>query len=635
MNNFDEIKALPPGPGLEPQGTMNPSLGLRRDLSPREIPLGASPDMEDLRFEKSAFRKEFGDRALGDPAPSKILSIVEHKFIDSGAQFSRIIRVVRSTAGYLKTQIWNNTTESWEDDAETSVVIGDRYIRAISTQNVLLFAAKGQPVIARTETITPSAETDDFDAGNSLTGLGDSTDVTLTPSDDVIEDKITVNFSVETDIIVGQKLSIRVAFKINGETIGSLVFVGFSIYSQPQTWTVAFELAGDGIENGDVLTMEITEEIPIAGDEQDASVDFIGSGDATVDDITDAKPTVVAAQNDIYTFQYEVQSDNANIKVEYWADTGSGWTKYGETSYGYPGSALKNIDVEIPGAGSGTLFGIKTTKVSGGLDYEVIPISVDWVDPGSSVYTIDVHGYNLPTDADPSHGVEYNTVTSVTIGLAPISEAPEALWIEPFGDRVIALRDGVDSQAFSWTVDGDVEDWSGVDSGQIFLVDARNDPIDDLQAAAPLTSNILAVFRARSIMRAFESGNTDQSVGVIHWIENLGTESPWSVEAVLGGVCFLGHDLMVYMLTEQGPVPVGLGIHQELIERVTGNLQLVDAEYDPVFQEYYLGVPQDDASIINMTYIFSVGDWYRSKGEVTRWRKKSGEVQRYSVVSTL
>jgi hypothetical protein len=165
-------------------------------------------------------------------------------------------------------------------------------------------------------------------------------------------------------------------------------------------------------------------------------------------------------------------------------------------------------------------------------------------------------------------------------------------------------------------------------AGKLFLVDTRSDGIDALQGGAVLNSNFLAVFRQRSIMRAFETGNVQQAIGVVTWIENLGTNCPFSIRNVLGGVMFLGHDSMMYFLNEQGPQSVGLPIHQEIIEDLTGDLSLVDSAWDPTFGEYYLGIPVGPTTEIVKVWVFDVDRFLKTQETV--WRRKPMDVQRFA-----
>ncbi len=88
---------------------------------------------------------------------------------------------------------------------------------------------------------------------------------------------------------------------------------------------------------------------------------------------------------------------------------------------------------------------------------------------------------------------------------------------------------------------------------------------------------------------------------------------------------------MVYFLTEEGPVPVGKPIQQDLIETVTDNLDLVDSAFDSTFGEYLLGVPEAPATNITKVWIFDVDKFLQEQRIV--WRSRDMVVQRFAEAS--
>jgi hypothetical protein len=246
------------------------------------------------------------------------------------------------------------------------------------------------------------------------------------------------------------------------------------------------------------------------------------------------------------------------------------------------------------------------------------------------VTDIVVHGNNKADTGDPTAGITYGTSGVAQSTFEPIDPGPGARYLIHFARRLVALQDLGDRQVFSFSADGLLTDFDTIElgAGKLFLVDTRSDGIDALQGGAVLNSNFLAVFRQRSIMRAFETGNVQQAIGVVTWIENLGTNYPFSIRNVLGGVMFLGHDQMVYFLNEQGPRAVGLPIHQEIIENLTGDLTLVDSAWDPTFGEYYLGYPVGPATEITRVWVFDVDRFLQTQEIV--WRRKPMDVQRFA-----
>jgi len=206
-----------------------------------------------------------------------------------------------------------------------------------------------------------------------------------------------------------------------------------------------------------------------------------------------------------------------------------------------------------------------------------------------------------------------------------ITGAPQARFIFPFGDRIVALQDGHDKQVMSWCVSGDVTDWSGIGSGSSALTNPRMDQVDALMCGAPLGSNIAAIIRKRSIMRAFLTGDPTMAIGATHWIEGVGTESPFSIQVIPGGVIFLGHNLTAYALSEAGPAHIGSVIRDKLRRDVKGNLHLADSVYDPLRGEYWLGLAEEDKSNISTLWIFDVTRFHEYQDLV--WRNRTANLR--------
>lgn len=296
-----------------------------------------------------------------------------------------------------------------------------------------------------------------------------------------------------------------------------------------------------------------------------------------------------------------------------------------------PGEYIRGV-ISAYGYGHGDYprFLFRPPHVEGGVD------TFEWetVGAGGETKSAEIHGHNLEVDGDATPGLEYNTAGSAVSVLELVSvDAPGARFLAEFADRAVALRDGGDTQSFAWPVSGDLRDWIGAGSGQLFLVSSSSDPIDNLQAFASIGSNVGALFRSRSIMRAFPTGNISQALGVVKWINGVGTESMFSVKNVEGGVMFLGHSLMVYFLNESGLRAVGHPIHQELIRTVTSNLDIVDAVWDPIFNEYLLGVPEGNSNVINKVWVFDVRRFLDNQELI--WRPRSQEIQRFAITSQI
>lgn len=654
MNRYRGLR-IPPETGEQPISLHHAELdlGLRGDLKARQLPEGASPELWDVRFERGGFRKDFGEKFLGQAAINTILCLIEHKFIlglpdeeleEVFQQFHRLIRFLRDVDGVARTEIWDSTNHQWLLDARADdplTVIEERYVRGVSVQNVLLFAVAGAPILIREEGALLNAAGDDFPSSVSLTSVGNSSIVTFSSTEVIHRNIFRVNYNIALELLTEGELTVTLEVLVDGTVVGTKTYT----ISSPTSFTGFTEEHIEfiwGMLPGTDVTLRI-ESIESTGSGED-SVNMTTEHDESFDDVAATvvaeNPLPTVAADDQYTFNWtaasQLSSDRVvTWRVHVWDSTTELWTTpVADFTTLVPALGVTSLEhtVEIPGLSVGDIFAFS----------EVEDEAVTWTAPivswlvGEADFSVDVKPYNKDVDGDPRHGLTYNEVTGTEVTLTP-TDGPEALWIEPFADRVVALVDGPNTQRLWWTASGNVKQWDPtiVGAGQIDLFDTRNDPIDDLQCAAPLSSDSLAIFRARSIMRAFRTGQSVQAIGVNHWLENIGTESPFSRQVTPIGIVFLGHDRMVYILTESGIRPVGLPIHQLLIERLTDHLERVDAIFDPVFQHYYLGIPVFGSEKICEIYILDVARLMNEDKIVWRRRSCGDGLERFGLASEL
>jgi len=289
----------------------------------------------------------------------------------------------------------------------------------------------------------------------------------------------------------------------------------------------------------------------------------------------------------------------------------------------------RRVALAVDGMGAGEDFGIGIISSSGPGGGPILTGKrVEWEE---ATVTVDVHGFNKATDSDPTAGLTYPQEGSVTETFAPIADAPGASILASFGDRAIALQDGADPQVFCASADGDITEWAAGDSVSTTLLDTRIHPIDDLMSFVPLGANVAALIRKRSIMRSYETGNVALAVGTVHWLDGIGTDTKFSAEQVEGGAMFLGHDYMVYYITEGGIKSVGAAIQKELIRTLIGNPDGVDSAYYSVFQDFILGIPEYGASHITTLWVFDLGRFLVTEEKV--WRRRSVDCHRIEAVS--
>lgn len=628
----NKYKGLEPvNPGSPPVGEAQMGLdgGYRGDVSPFQIPPNSSPDLSEVRFERSALRKDFGWTPIGAPAANRVLGIVEHKFLDSGATYHRIARFTR-IGGKCRLEVWDGT--NWVVLNTTTTDIADVYLSAVSALGAVYVADGLDKILEWTEAPVIVAQEDDFPTLNSITGINGEVIAVVSPADTIALD-YRINYDVEITTSPDSDVTIELSFYHEG------ILLGKKTYNALTTDTFPVQLNNEIfdfnrlIANNDDVSIKMTNilggDVLVSNGLTNPMGSNYGEGAKT--------PATQEAHDDRYNYKFTVNiTVGATLTVGIYTWDGVGWTLRNTGAYEGTGSSkAEELPIILDGFNQGgAKFGIKKESITMGfdidMDADVTSVSVEWL---RTTATFDIHGHNKAVDADPTAGVEYTTESAPTSTFAQIADAntPKARYLIPFARRIIALIDDGDEQSLAWPADGVLTDWTSAGSGQIYLVESRNDPIDPLRGGAVLGSNFLAIFRARSIWRAFETGAQAQAIGAVSWIEDLGTASPFSIQHVLTGAIFLGHDLQVYFLSERGPEPIGTPIQEELIASLPSNLHLVDSAYDSVFAEYYLGIPEDGASQITKVWIFDVDKFVKDKELV--WRSRPMNVERFAVAS--
>lgn len=628
-NKFRGLPALPTGEDSSRPVQMGMGGGFRGDISPRLFSRDETNVLDDIRFERGAIRKDFGWQAVGTAAAFPVLGITEHKFIDNQLTFHRLVRVHRDGSNFAALEVWNGTI--WVLTDTSTVTINNVYLSMISAQGAL-YIAEGSQILCWAEELAKIDQVDDFPVSNKLKFRGDTAVATIVPASASVID-YDINYDVTILASAGQDTTLIVEFLHLTTVIGEKTFFASQSSTFPKVFlNERFDLTRL-IGSGDTLTIRLKS---IEGGGTTQKIDPIATAGTTPELEGVKTEPGQPAINDKYTFHiiFDALTIGCTVNVGIYADFGAGFVQ--QTIVAIPsvgGTADVLVDVIIPGLTNiDAEFGLHRESITGGgctlpgdASFAAGLQEAIWFKTNASV---EVHGHNAAVNLDVPAGVDYQTTGAAVTVFTPINPAPGARYLAHFARRLIALQDFGDVQSFAFTVDGILTDFEGAGSGQLFLVTARSDPIDALQGAAVLNANFLAVFRQRSIMRAFETGSVLQAIGVVDWIENLGTNCPFSIRNVRGGVIFLGHDNMVYFLTEAGATAIGLPIHQELITDLTGDLTLVDSGYDPVFAEYYLGIPVAAATTITRVWVFDV-DKFLDEGK-TIWRRKPMTIQRFA-----
>lgn len=527
-------------PDNEPVEQYSFKQGLRKDLTPREMPLDATPDMKNIRIEQNSIRQDFGFEQVGENTQYEVLGIAEHRYILNQKEFQRIVRIVRDFDEFVILQTWDGT--QWLNSIPTTIRVGSAPMSMVSTQNKFVFTNGGKilvweepdPGMLRIQQNWPHPGLGDIKRDN-------GSRVTITTKLDRKAASDTEQINASYDI----RLRFTPAFD---PKLPPLANGGYTVRV-----VTAMEHSYDGIN------------FHLSGTRKHEH-SFDSGSQSTVEQFVDISPTPthgVSIPKALGVTHVRFRVTQAELITD---NPVRGYVK----SWGY------------------TIFSRSKTDSPAGLDYWAVD------DAGGTVDYL-------------------NEI-----------DAPQATFIAPFGDRLIALRDVGDPQHLAASRDGNIDVWISTDTYSASLLDTVHDPLDPLQALAFISDNQAALLRSRNIMRVEETGNPNLPIAVNPWIEGIGTESPFTVAQARDGIMFLGFNFMMYYWDGSGhPVPVGIPIHTELIGKLTGGLARLTGGYDPVWEEYWLCTPVG-------TWVFRLGAFLDNQQII--WRERSEIIDRVTVV---
>lgn len=639
-NKFRGQEPLPTIEGLGSERPVQMGLdgGFRGDVPARLVPPNSAVDILDIRYERGGIRKDFGWTPIGAPAAFTILGLIEHKFIDALLQFHRLVRIYRNGANKAVIEVWDGA--NWVLTDTSAEDLANVYLSLLSALSCV-YMADGTQVLEWCEVLEKFPQEDDFTAGNALDAEGESVNAIVDPGSAAV-----LEYAINYDVIFfssdGQDTDIILEFLHGAVVIGERAYHAGQFEVFPLEFeNESFEFARQ-ISLNDTLTIRVKEVDGGSVVEENDPMATPGVSGAGEPDLFGSKtPDTVPAVSDRYTYHHSwnltVLFPNVlQFKVEFFYNNGAGWVKAGESNYVFgPGahSFSDEATFEIPNltAPISAAFGIQGRRnpASGtGGNFNGTPF-VTW-DRGAADFR--VHGHNAAVDGDDPAGVTYELTGGAISQFEKIDPGPGGRFVAFFARRLVVLRNYGDSQILSFSRDGILNDFTGIGSGELALVEARGDAVNDLMGAAVLDSNFLAIFRRTTIERCFETGNPDLALGVVGWLEGIGTNTPFSIKNVRGGAIFLGNDLMVYYLTINGYTAIGGPIQQELIETLqVSGLERVDTLYDHVLGEYWLGIPENGAAQITKAWIFSVNKFLDEQRIV--WRARAMNVTRFALAS--
>jgi hypothetical protein len=606
MNKHRRIDLSKIPPGVDPikvEGRFDG--GIILDRSVRDLQPNQSPNLNAVRLEKGGLRVEFGKTAMSTAPASDILALGEHRFVDStNVVFAKIFRLYQNAALKAKIDSWDGVS-AWTNEHDSATIpLADVLVDWKSLFNIAFFA-DGINVFKWDRSNLVDNQGDDFTSANELVLKDDEVSATITPAVGV-GDKYNIHYSVG---ITGPGTgSFKLIATHDGYKIGEKTYNVTENIDPARSETLAHEIieaVRPGIANNDVIKLvieEITRDpvkvVPI-------SAFMTIAGGANPDYVYDKGHNRIPRSESslipglpIYTFSLDLTVPATptlpTLEFYFFDATGATWELVDSPFFFSmsPGHYTWELGVDTNLYPNVTKVGVSISAASLAEGWAWATAPAIYFDDS---YGISIHGFNLATDVDPSAGVTYLSAGATqgnTLDFVYEDEAQgkilRARYLGIIADRLMALQVDGDPQKYALSANGNTKVWTG-DGTDIGILDGESDPVDALMALEKLSSNVSALFRQRSIMRAVPTGKLNPPVAFFDWVEGLGTESPFSIARTPWGIMFLGHDGQVYLLQEGGPLATGWYVTESM---EIDDLSIVEGVYDAAENEYILSVPE-------------------------------------------
>lgn len=572
--------------------------GIVLDRSPQHLQVNQSPDLDKVRVHRGGLRADFGLITTTPAASSRVLALGEHRFINTALTLTeKIFRLLRDGSNFPVIESLNTSTLAWANELTGDFVVAD-ILHSWRSYFAAVFFADGDQVYKWDQSTLVDDAGNDFPSGNEVTDSLDSVDVTVTPAGGQ-SDVYTVHFSVTISGPEGSdSSSISVIILHGGEIVAERLFLVSENEDSSRVISFPHEQLTfiREITDLDVVTLRTSGRAftPVA---RSNSATDVWPGFPT--SVTIPKTPSRAAVDHLYEFSFflDDQADSGDSQfVEFYADFGAGnvLLDVAQFAFGAHTHTIPTAGIEAQG-GEPDSFTLTIQGTPANWSFqefgEVGRNKVEW----EETWDISVKGFNLATDADPAQGITYSVSGAQANEIVQVEDEDGDLVVGRhlgvFANRVLVLQADNDPQKIKWPANGDPTLWLADGAGETILP-SQSDPIDELMAFYPLSSEVGILFRKRSIMRVVPTGQLDPALAFFPWIEKLGTESPFSVAIIPGGLIFLGSDREVYVLTEGGPNPVGPPVMEDF-QLSDSNIGLVEGLYDPIQQEYILYIPEN------------------------------------------
>lgn len=288
---------------------------------------------------------------------------------------------------------------------------------------------------------------------------------------------------------------------------------------------------------------------------------------------------------------YFVQSENL------WLDRGRLRSRYGCINVGPGGTQVMAVVNFIKGNGAAYLLRFLQTDVE-------IWNGVSW----TSIFTGLTGGrddmFCFTSFADTlifSNGVDGMFKYDPAFGtVTQINGAPACRHLTTFDSRVIASNIGgvlgtlpsrimwsVKDNSDIWPDTTGVSDEDKLGSGFEDLLSSPGGRIDIQRGVWPVNDTVALIVRSQSIWQMTPTSNFDAPFVFARLYDNVGTDAPYSIDAVPGGIVGLFRDNLYIIQGDGSITPIGDKVKDHILTE-TVTLGRVVGMYDPDTQNYWL-----------------------------------------------
>lgn len=392
--------------------------GIVLSLSPQDLELDQSPDLDCVRVEQGGLRQEHNLTVLGTAAALSILSLGQHRYVlTDNSIFDRFFRAFRQVNTFIRIESWDDITWGIEFDAEDTIV--DAVLLSFKSFFGSAYFADGSRIIEWKQSTSLVVQSDEFTAANALIAIGNTVNAVIIPAAAYLS-KYDVHYDLTLTGPCAAGSSIDVS--IEDDASVELVVINHPIPASSLTgrvYTLPHEIAAitDIIVSGENLTLKLKAITAVPHVVTDILSLIGGTPQWQV-----TKSRAREAQGDSYKFIFDITDSESGLGVfvEFYYDTGAGWVLWHDATEFFFGFELEKTLVQA-GLGAGDKFGIHIASGDQGT-FDITQAKVEWGDAFDESTT--VHGFNLATDGDASQGVTYNTEGSPVNDLYELDKDP-------------------------------------------------------------------------------------------------------------------------------------------------------------------------------------------------------------------